>query len=167
MSSNTNQNIYPKSCVYNCGIQIFWNTATSEYWEVFTKKHICPNRVKKQGTSNTSATAGVSSKPIYYNKKPWSTTPKQKTSNSVELLTGPIDAIQKKYETLSDIVSEYNGKVHGSQRDRDPKRGLLDLLVYYEVPLGKGKKSKENSQTFFLRVLVERTINNNNQIIIQ
>jgi len=26
-------------------------------------------------------------------------------------------------------VSEYNGKVHGSQRDRDPKTGLLDLLV--------------------------------------
>ena len=69
MSSNTNQNIYPKSCVYNCGIQIFWNTATSEYWDVFTKKHICPNRVKKRGTSNTSATAWVSSKPIYYNKK--------------------------------------------------------------------------------------------------
>jgi hypothetical protein len=148
MSSNTNQNIYPKSCVYNCGIQIFWNTATSEYWEVFTKKHICPNRVKKQGTSNTSATAGVSSKPIYYNKKPWSTTPKQKTSNSVELLTGPIDAIQKKYETLSDIVSEYNGKVHGSQRDRDPKTGLLDLLVYYEVPLGQREEVKRKFSNF-------------------
>ena len=97
MSSNTNQNIYPKSCLYNCGIQIFWNTATSEYWEVFTKKkHICPNRVKKPVTSsNTSATVGVSSKPINYNKKPWFTTPKQKMSNSFELLTGPIDAIQR------------------------------------------------------------------------
>lgn len=32
---------------------------------------------------------------------------------------------------LSDIViTEYNGKVHGSQRDRDPKTGLIDLLVY-------------------------------------
>ena len=70
-STNTNQNnIYPKSCVYNCGIQIFWNTATSEYWEVFTKKkHICPNRVNKPVTSNTSATSGVSSKPTYYNTK--------------------------------------------------------------------------------------------------
>ena len=32
--------------------------------------------------------------------------------NSFELLQGSIDAIQKKYETLSDIVTEYGGKVH-------------------------------------------------------
>jgi hypothetical protein len=49
-------------------------------------------------------------------------------SNSFELLQGSFDAIQKKYETLSDIVSEYNGKVHGSQRDRDPKTLLIDLV---------------------------------------
>jgi hypothetical protein len=61
---------------------------------------------------------------------------KPKMSNSFELLLGPIADIQKKYEILSDIVTEYNGKVHGSQRDRDPKTGLLELLVYYEVPLG-------------------------------
>jgi hypothetical protein len=36
-------------------------------------------------------------------------------SNSLELLTGSIAEIQKKYEILSDIVSEYNDKVHGSQ----------------------------------------------------
>ena len=48
-------------------------------------------------------------------------------SNSFELLQGPIEIIQKKYEILSDIViTEYNGKVHGSQRDRDPKTGLID-----------------------------------------
>ena len=57
-------------------------------------------------------------------------------------MTGPIESIQKKYEILSDIVTEYNGKVHGSQRDRDPKTGLLDLLVYYEVPLGKRDEVK-------------------------
>ena len=40
--------IYPKSCVYNCNTQIYWNVATNEYGEVFTKKkHICPNRVNK------------------------------------------------------------------------------------------------------------------------
>jgi len=51
--SNSNSNIYPKPCVYNCGIQIYWNTATSEYGQVFTKKkHIYPNRV----TNNTSTT---------------------------------------------------------------------------------------------------------------
>jgi hypothetical protein len=37
-------------------------------------------------------------------------------SNSFELLSGTIAEIQEKYEILSDIVSEYNGKVHGSQR---------------------------------------------------
>ena len=39
-------------------------------------------------------------------------------SNSFELLTGLIETIQKKYEILSDIVTEYNGKVHGTQRDK-------------------------------------------------
>ena len=34
-TSNQNNNIYPKPCVYNCSIQIFWKVATSEYWEVF------------------------------------------------------------------------------------------------------------------------------------
>ena len=64
-------------------------------------------------------------------------------SNSLELLQGPIAEIQKKYEILSDIVSEYNGKVHGPQRDRDPKTGLIDLLVYYEVPVGQRDELKQ------------------------
>ena len=83
-SSNTTTNVInPKPCNYNCGTRIYWNTATSEYWEVFTKKkHICPNRVNKP-TSNTST--GVSSKPTYY-KKTWNSTPKPKMSNSLELL---------------------------------------------------------------------------------
>jgi len=68
-------------------------------------------------------------------------------SNSFELLTGPVDTIQKKYEILSDIViTEYNGKVHGSQRDRDPKTGLIALLVYYEVPEGKREEVKQKSK---------------------
>ena len=66
-------------------------------------------------------------------------------SNPLELLTGSIDAIQKKYEILSDVVLEYNGKVHGSQRDRDPKAGLFDLLVYYDVPEGKRDERKKGS----------------------
>ena len=133
MASTNNQNIYPKPCVYNCGVQIFWNTATSEYWEVFTKKkHICPNRVNKpsQVTTNNIAVTGAATtsntKPTYYSKKPWNTQPKPKMSNSFELLSGPIDSIQKKYEILSDIVIvEYKGKVHGSQSDTDSKTGLL------------------------------------------
>ncbi|HEX6671229.1 MAG TPA: hypothetical protein VF084_03280 [Nitrososphaeraceae archaeon] len=51
-------------------------------------------------------------------------------SNSFELLTGPIDAIQKKYEILSDLVIvEHGGKFHGSQRERDLKTGLIDILT--------------------------------------
>ena len=147
LTPNNNQNIYPKPCVYNCGVQIYWNTVTSEYWEVFTKKkHICPNRVHNKpvsvNTANSVATTTSNTKPTYYSKKPWNTQPKPKMSNSFELLTGPIDIIQKKYEILSDIVSEHNGKVHGSQRDRDPKTDLLDLLVYYEVPLGNREEVK-------------------------
>ncbi len=143
--SNTNQTIYPKPCVYNCGVQIFWNTATTEYWEVFTKKkHLCPNRVNKpsQVTTNTAATTS-NTKPTYYNKKPWSTQPKPKMSNSFELLTGPIDTIQKKYEILSDIVIvEYGGKVHGSQ-SHIIANNSMQLIVYYEVPLGMREEVKQ------------------------
>ena len=74
-------------------------------------------------------------------------------SNSLELLTGPIVDIQKKYEILSDIVTEYNGKVHGSQRYRDPKTGLIDLLVYYEVPLGQREQVKRKFNDFVLSII--------------
>ena len=49
--SSTNT-INPKPCNYGCGLQIYWNASTNEYWEVFTKKkHICPNsNNKKSGT---------------------------------------------------------------------------------------------------------------------
>lgn len=57
-TNNNNQNINPKSCVYGCGIQIYWNSSVNEYWEVFTKKkHICPNRGNKSsGTTTTTIT---------------------------------------------------------------------------------------------------------------
>ena len=72
-------------------------------------------------------------------------------------MTGPIADIQKKYEILSDIVFEYCGKVHGSQRDRDPKTGLLDLLVYFEVPDGKREECKQRFNNII----------RNNQVILQ
>ena len=149
MASTNNQNINPRPCVYNCGIQIYWNVATNEYWEVFTKKkHICPNRSNKPQVINTTATT-TAAKPNYYNGRKSFTNVKPKMSNSFELLTGPIDIIQKKYEMLSDIVIvEYGGKVHGSQRDRDPKTGLIDLLVYYEVPLGQRDEVKKKFENF-------------------
>ncbi|HEX7142963.1 MAG TPA: hypothetical protein VF222_10845 [Nitrososphaeraceae archaeon] len=149
MASTNNQNINPRPCVNNCGIQIYWNVATNEYWEVFTKKkHICPNRSNKPQVTNTTATT-TAAKPNYYNGRKSFTNVKPKMSNSFELLTGPIDIIQKKYEMLSDIVIvEYGGKVHGSQRDRDPKTGLIDLLVYYEVPLGQRDEVKKKFENF-------------------
>ena len=160
MASN-NQNINPRSWVYNCGIQIYWNSSVNEYWEVFTKKkHICPNRGNKSSVTTTTGITPPSDspKPRYYNPSTRKRTPyassfaaasKPKMSNSFELLQGSIADIQKKYEILSDIVSEYNGKVHGSQRDRDPKTGLIDLLVYYEVPLGNRKEVKQKFAKFF------------------
>ena len=76
---SSNQNIYPKSCVYNCKTQIYWNTSENAYFEVFTKKkHICPNRVNKPSTITTNSLTGVSSKPTYYSKKPWNSQPNQK-----------------------------------------------------------------------------------------
>ena len=159
-NNNNNQNINPKSCVYGCGIQIYWNDSVNEYLEVFTKKkHICPNRGNKSsGTTTTTITKdggitppSTAQKPRYFNPSARKRTPyastfanqqqsKPKMSNSFEYLLGSITEIQKKYEILSDIVTEYGGKVHGSQRDRDPKTGLIDLLVYYEVPEGKRKE---------------------------
>jgi hypothetical protein len=62
--------------------------------------------------------------------------------NSLMLLQGSIENIQQQNEFLSDLIRDHNeflsylirdhnGKVHGSQRDKDPKTGLIDLLVYY------------------------------------
>ena len=148
-STNNNQNINSKSCSYGCGIQIFWNTSENTYYEVFTKKkHICPNRSNNKPTTTITNTT---TRPTYYNKKPWSNTPKPKMFNSFELLTGPTVAeIQKKYEILSDIVTEHGGKVHGSQRGQDPKTGqLIDLLVYFEVSEGKREEVKQRFNKFF------------------
>ena len=139
-----------------------WNTSTSEYWEVFTKKkHICPNRVNNNkpitANNNTSAAVGTTTttsnnKPLYYSKKPWNPNQaKPKMSNSFELLTGPIDAIQKKYEILSDIVSEYNGKVHGSQSHI--VANSMQLIVYYEVSLGQRDEVKQKFNNMIRNLL--------------
>jgi hypothetical protein len=171
MASNNNQNkINPRPCVYNCGIQIYWNDSVNEYWEVFTKKkHICPNRWNKSSGTTTTTTItkdggitppSTAQKPRYFNPSARKRTPyaslanqqqsKPKMSNSFEYLHGSITEIQKKYEILSDIVTEYGGKVHGSQRDRDPKTGLIDLLVYYEVPLGQRDEVKRKFENYGL-----------------
>ena len=102
--------INPKACIYNCGTIIYWDTSENAYFEVFAKKKlVCPNRSNSSVVPSTNAY-----KSIYYNnKKSFSSTkePKPKMSNSFELLQGSIKDIQKQYETLSDIVTEYGGKV--------------------------------------------------------
>ena len=150
-SNNNNQNINPRSCVYGCGIQIYWNASVNEYWEVLTKKrHICPNIVSNKNKTSITPPSNAP-KPYYYNstKKASfsSANPKPKMSNSLELLTGPIDTIQKKYEVLSDIVSEQNGKVHGSQ-SHNVTNNCMKLIVYYEVPLGQREEVKRKFENF-------------------
>jgi hypothetical protein len=160
-SNNDNQNINPRPCVDGCGIQIYWNTTVNEYWEVFTKKkHVCPNRGNKSsGTTTTTLTAdGItppsnSPRPHYYNpharkRTPYASfsgqqQPKPKMSNSFELLTGPIETVQTKYEIISDLVTEHGGKTHGSQSHIGPNNSTISLIVYYEVPLGQREEVKK------------------------
>lgn len=51
-------------------------------------------------------------------------------------------------------MTEYNGKIHGSQRDRDPNPGHIDLLVYYEVPQDQREEVKIKFENF-VRTLVK------------
>jgi hypothetical protein len=74
---------------------------------------------------------------------------------SFEYLQSSLREIQQKTEILSDIVTEYGGKVHGSQRDRDPKTGLIDLLVYYEVPFGQREEVKRKFNDFVLSIITQ------------
>jgi hypothetical protein len=134
----SNTIINPKDCSYGCNTRIYWNTSENAYFEVFSKKrHSCPNRSQSIAPSTTN-----SAKPNYYNKFAKQQIPKPKMSNSLELLTGPISEIQKKYELLSDIVTEYNGKVHGSQ-SHIVANNNISLVVYYEVPEGKRDEVKQ------------------------
>lgn len=143
----SNQNIIPKDCSYGCNTRIYWNTAVNEYWEVFSKKkHICPNRTNNNNTNTTTTNNTNRSTSSFYSKKPWA--PKPKMSNSFELLTGPINEIQRKYEILSDLVTEYNGKVHGSQSHISSN--AISLVVYYEVPEGKREEVKQRFNNHFV-----------------
>ena len=158
-----NQNtaiINPKPCCYNCGTRIYWNTTSNSYLEVFTKqKHICKNRPannNNNASKSSSTYANNNNKPTYYNK--YSKQPKPKMSNSLELLSGPIAEVQKKYEILSDIVNEYNGKVHGSQ-STVMGNNMISLVVYYEIPEGKREEVKQrfitiikNNQMIFTKI---------------
>jgi hypothetical protein len=134
---STNTIINPKPCNYGCNTRIYWNTSENAYFEVFSgNRHQCPNRsssTNKKSLIHNSA--GVENKSTYYKKSFYSTKePKPKMSNSLELLQGPIADVQQRYEILSDIVSEANGKVHGSQSHIVNTANVISLIVYYEVP---------------------------------
>jgi hypothetical protein len=150
------QNIVPKDCSYGCNTRIYWNTSTSEYWEVFSKKkHVCPSRSVNNNKPMSVSWDTNTNRP-FYNKKPWPQKPKM--SNSLELISGPIDTIQKKYEVLSDIVSEHNGKVHGSQ-SHNVANNSLSLILYYEVPLGQRDKVKRKFDNLVRNEVVLRKNN--------
>jgi hypothetical protein len=76
-------------------------------------------------------------------------------SNSFELLTGPIETVQEKYEVLSDIVSEYNGKVHGSQSHMISNNSM-SLIVYYEVPEDKRDEVKQKFNNYIRNIIALR-----------
>ena len=137
MSSSTIIN--PKPCNYGCGCRIYWSVADNAYFEVFTKqKHICKNRSVSK--PNGILPQDITNRSFYYNKFSKQPKPKPKMSNSLELVTGPIETVQKKYEILSDIVTEYQGKVHGSQSSINGNN--ISLIVYYEVSEGKREEVK-------------------------
>ena len=86
-------------------------------------------------------------------------------SNSFEYLQGSIAEIQKKYEILSDIVTEYGEKVHDSQSHIIAINNM-QLVVYYEVPDGKREEEKQKFNNFvrnqmvFEKVIVFLSTNN-------
>jgi hypothetical protein len=156
MSSSSNTNIInPKPCNYGCNTRIYWNTSENAYFEVFSgNRHQCPNRQQQGKKSNT--VTQMTTKPNYYKKSYYATQYQQskpKMSNSLELLQGPITDIQRKYEILSDIVSEANGKVHGSQ-SHIVNANVISLIVYYEVPEGQRDAIKQKFNSFIINLMV-------------
>ena len=115
--------IKPKSCSYGCGVEIYWNVEENTYFELYSrKKHICPNRmVYNNNKPSTINPPTYAMKPKYYNDNKISDLSnnnnkqqaiKPKMDNSLELLIGTIQNIQKQYEALSDIVRDLGNKVH-------------------------------------------------------
>ena len=85
----------------------------------------------------------MNNKPNYYNK--FTKQPKPKLSNSLELLTGPVSEVQKKYEILSNIVTECQGLVFGSQ-SHISHNNELSIVVYFGVIEGKLNDFKQRFQ---------------------
>ena len=71
-------------------------------------------------------------------------------------LTGPIDAIQKKYEILSDIVIIEHGAMYMVLQSHLVANNM-QLIVYYEVPIGQRELVKQKFSNY----------TKNNQMILQ
>ena len=131
-NNNNKQNIYPKSCNMDVIHRFIRITQLMKLRSIHKEETPCPNGTNKPVTNT------ITTKPTYYHKKLGY--PSLKMSNSLQLLTGPITDIQKKYEILSAIVTvEYGAKVNGSQRDKDPKTGIIDLLYIMKFLKARGK----------------------------
>ena len=88
----------------------------------------------------------------YNHKKSWpkfsSSNNRQPMDNSLEILEAPSPkAIRKQYEVLTDLVKEYNGKIHGSQ-SHILANDSIQLFVYYEVPEGMRDEIKRMFESF-------------------
>jgi hypothetical protein len=57
---------------------------------------------------------------------------------------------------LVDIVTKHGGKIM-VQKGRDPNTGLLDLMVYYEVPLENKEEVKRNFNNLVRNHIVVQT----------
>lgn len=116
-----------KLCNYGCSTQIYWNTNKKACYEVETgNKHYCVSRKSNTTTNqsnNSNIRQGTNTRPTYYNArtgKPLtqsqqSTKQQLKHSNSIQILKGTEQEIQKQYETLADILAEVNGMINGSE----------------------------------------------------
>jgi hypothetical protein len=168
------KNNYSKLYTYGCGKQIYWNTTKKSYYEVETgNRHLCQNPNSNRSNTQTTTTTNQP-RPTYYNAgtgKPLTTqqTNKQQHSNSIQILKGTEEQVQKQYETLADILSEVNGRIHGSQSHylttggivtnnrvkdvdgyyRETATNELRVVVYYEVP-GTAEQREEIKQKFNL-----------------
>jgi hypothetical protein len=119
-------------------------------------RHQCPNRSSSNNKKSLiHNSAGVENKSNYYKKSFYSKEPKPKMSNSLELLQGSIADVQQRYEILSDIVSEANGKVHGSQSHIvNNANNSISLIVYYEVSEGQRDAIKQKFNSFVKNLMV-------------
>ena len=50
------------------------------------------------------------------------------------------------------VITEYNGKVFGSQFHISPHNNALTIMVYYEVPLGQREEVKMKFNDFVLSI---------------